>query len=290
MREALIDPRAFIDVAPPSSPLWPLIDAFDAATNGMENPEAYSRLAAVEEEAFAPWKALVAAILAFYAEDPRTLDSHLARIPENSPPAVLTPLFRAWLGAPSGARAEALTDAAPGVSALYRRLTTDPHPLQAVAEQAEEALRQDMIEHFEKLSCRVLKELHEASFAGASVQALRYAARCLDSLCAAGRDDTDFYAALLRSLGRADGLTAIALALIDRDDQAAASAFAGTLESRDGGFFVDDDMKPVIEAAIGMLRNEAESRHKPQPRRRAPASSRPASAAGGQLDLFEEIV
>ena len=150
----IVDPRAFLPSASPFSPLWALVDSFDAATNGMTNPEAAARLSETDEEAFRPWKALVSAVRSFYADDAAGVFDALDRIPDSAPPAVLKPLFAAWAAAPDIPAADLLAEAPSAVASLYRRVVTDSHPIEGIAEQAEEALRQGMVEHFEALACR----------------------------------------------------------------------------------------------------------------------------------------
>jgi len=152
----IVDPRAFLRSEPPASPIWALVDSFDAAANGMTNPEASARLSQVEEEAFRPWQALVSALRAFYSDDAASLLDALDRISDAAPPAVLKPLFRAWALSPDAAAEEILSEASAAVVALHGRVLSQIRPIEGLAEQAEEALSQGMIQH-----------------------ALRHAARCL---------------------------------------------------------------------------------------------------------------
>lgn len=275
--DAIVDPRAFLSTASPASPLWALVDSFDAATNGMTNPEAAARLSETDEEAFRPWKALVSALRSFYADDAGGLSDALDRIPDSAPPAVLKPLFRAWAAEPDASAAELLAEAPAAVAGLYRRVVTDSHPVEGLAEQAEEALRQGMVEHFEALACRVLRELHETTRSDGPLLALRYAARCLELLAGEGEEDTAFFSALIRTLGRADGLTALGLALVGQEDKAAAAAFRGALTYGGPSAFLDAETRTVLAAAVEILES---SGPKAEKRRRA------AREAPGQLPLF----
>ena len=275
--DSIVDPRAFLSSASPLSPLWALIDSFDAATNGMNNPEAAARLSETDEEAFRPWKALVSAIRFFYADDVGGLFDSLDRIPDIAPPAALKPLFLAWASSPEVPAAESLADAPAAVAALYRRVVTDSHPVGTVAEQAEEALRHGMVEHFEALACRVLRELRETPRADGPLLALRFAARCLALLAEEEVEDSACFSALLRTLGRADGLTALGLALVGQDDKAAAAAFRGALADCGPATFLDAETRSVLAAAVEILES---SGPKAEKRRR------PAREAPGQLHLF----
>jgi hypothetical protein len=82
----IIDPRPLLEGASPSSPLWALADAFDAAANGMENPEADARLSAVTAEEFLPWKAAISALKALYADDRLACLDAAAAMAVDSPP------------------------------------------------------------------------------------------------------------------------------------------------------------------------------------------------------------
>ncbi len=278
----LVDPRAFLHSAAPSSPLWALVDSFDAVTNGMTNPDAAERLAEIEEEAFLPWKSLVAALRAFYADDAAALIDALDRIPDKSPPAALKPLFRAWAATPETEMGSALSAASAAVAALYERVLTDSHPAEGLAEQAEEALRQGMLEHFENDACRVVRELHDAGRVDGPLLALRYAARCVALLSEEGADDAAFFSALIRTVGRSDGFAALALALVDRDEQAAAAAFRGALSGSQRGFAAGA-MAPVLAAAAEILEERGRSADK----KKAGSAPKRRAAPIGQLDLFQ---
>jgi len=284
--EALVDPRAFLSSAPPDSAIWVLADAFDAATNGMAMHEAAARLSEIDEEAFVPWKSLVRAIAALYAEDPAALEAAVDRIAPGTPPAALVPLFRAWLALDLDGCAAELTEASSAVAALYRRVFSDRHPLEQLAEQADEALRHGMTDHFEALSSRVLRELRESSHSEGPLLALRYAAYCLAALDRERCADVDFFGLLLRMLGRQDGLIALGLALVGRDDSAALSAFRGALESDCRPRFADDEVRAVLRAATEILaepeRHGCPPAHDDKKRRR----SREAAEREGQLELF----
>jgi hypothetical protein len=259
----IIDPRPLLEGAPPSSAIWALADAFDAATNGMENPEADARLLSATEPAFRPWKTMIAALKALYKDDREACLAAASSIEADSPHAVFVPLFRAWsLSSGSGRDAivqRELAEAAEAVSELYGRLVTDAHPLGVLSEQAEEALRQGMIEHFEHSAARILRELHGNHRADGPFLALRYASYCLALLDEEGREESDFFSVIVRSLGRADGFLSLGLALIGRDACAAAAALRGALEASDGAFLVGSMRTIVAEAADALEDSETVS-------------------------------
>lgn len=250
----------------------------------MTNAEAASRLGQAEEEAFLPWKALIAAIRAFYAEDEAGLIDALARISDSSPPAALKPLFLAWVLLPETPAAETLSEASAAVAALHRRLMTEIHPAANYAEQAEEALRQGMVEHFETLACRTIRELHESPRADGPLLSLRGVARCLALLDDAGEDDGAFFAAVLKTIGRADGLTALGLAMVERDESAAVAAFRGAIADNGPRAFLNDAAKEILKTAIDILEESSPKADKAmEGRARRP---RQHHAVPGQLDLF----
>ena len=205
---------------PCQDPAWSLVDAFDAVTNGMENPESFARLDMITGEELQPWKHLVYAIQALYADDAPRCEAALAAMADDSPPAVLKPLFRAWMHRPDnspGSRetlfAE-LAEACDPVVTLYRRLLIEPHPLSLLAEQAEEALRHGLAEQFATMAGKILRTLRELNNRDGPLLALRYAQYCLDLLDKGGYEDTDFFTAILKALGEADGFCVLGFALL----------------------------------------------------------------------------
>jgi hypothetical protein len=289
--KGLNDPRRAAESAAADAPIWALIDELDAVTNGLSNPEAAARLAGVDEPEFAPWRALVAALRAFYADDPASCLAAVDAIPLDAAPAVLAPLFRAWAAA--GGPLAGLGQAPASLAALYGRLMLKTHPLAALAEQADEALAQGMVEHFEALAGRVMRDLHELRRANGPRLAIRYARKCLADLDAAGSDDVDFFAVVLRSLGRPDGFFALGLALTDRDPAAAAAAFRAALASPPDGGYLAPALRGLLEAAAGRLEAEAEAAARPADPTAPGPDFRPATAKASrrpphpdQLDLF----
>lgn len=262
----IIDPRQLLDGMPPSSPIWALADAFDAATNGMENPEAEARLASIEDAEFQPWKAAIAALKAVYADDRSACLSAASSIEADSPLAVLVPFFRAWAVSPGSKQsdevAEALSSADSAIAELYGRVVVDAHPLGVLADQAEEALRQGMLDHFERSAARILRELHGNPGVDGPFLALRFASRCLALMDEEGREESDFFSVIVRSLGRSDGFLALALALVGRDDCAAAAAFRGAIEAQDGAF-LKGPMRALVAEAAEILENPPEDAQQP---------------------------
>ncbi|OHE59624.1 MAG: hypothetical protein A2Y36_12435 [Treponema sp. GWA1_62_8] len=240
----IVDPRPLLSDARADSPLWALADSFDAVANGMKNLEADGKLERIRLPGFEPWQNLVRAVSALYADDTEGCLEAAGRIDEASPPAALIPLFRAWADSP-----EALNRASAATALLYRRVVSDVHPLEILAEQAEEALRHGMFERFETTSRRVLQDLDELPRADGSLLAIRYAVRCLSLLDEAGSDDIRFMDTLTKALGKADALLAAGLALLEVDGEAAAAAFRGALECGEDGRFLRGPMRRAVAEA-----------------------------------------
>ena len=252
----LVDIRSLLDKAKPNSPYWALVDAFDAAANGMENPEALARMEQVGEKDLLPWKALIHAMRALYGENPTACAAALSAMDSDSPPARLKPLFLAWIAVSESSSAKdlltALSQEPAGLAVLYGALFAGRHPLVLLAEQAQEALFHGMLDQYEALVHRILRELQDQRGKNGPAASIRYALYCVEQAERHGCQDSFLYPLLLRSLGRSDGFCAIGLSLAEHDGAAAAIALRGALESEDG-VFLDGDMRPAMEALAADL-------------------------------------
>jgi hypothetical protein len=276
------DLYALMEDLPRNSPSWNLVDAFDAVTNGIENPEALAGLDLITEGTLQPWKTLIRAIQALYAYDIPRCRREAEAMDDNSPPGVLKPFFRAWLARQGTNHRETifkeLIGACDSVAGLYRRLLIEPHPLAVLAEQAEEALRQGLYAQFEGFASEILRKLQEEKRCDGPLLALRYALYCLKLLDAAGYGGADFFSAVLKSLGEADGSCALGLALVGRNNKAAASALRRAVEAGDG-VFLDPAMMSLLGELLPLLEGQS------------PASSRPRGRikTSPQLELFGDL-
>jgi hypothetical protein len=218
---------------PKNDPAWNLLDAFDAVTNGMENPEVMKKTALLSHPELEPWKFLVKAIAALYTGNNASCRKAAEAMPENSAPGSLKPLFRAWLIRQNSGNAESehalfkeLTNCCDSVTELFRRLVIEPHPLSLVAEQAEEALRQGLEEQFTSLSVKVLCSLKDTS----PFLAFRYAVYCLNLVNDSGTEGQGFFPLIQKCLGEGDAFCALGFALTGRDNRAAAAALNNGLK------------------------------------------------------------
>ncbi|GHV88383.1 hypothetical protein AGMMS50267_07430 [Spirochaetia bacterium] len=296
---------ALMEQYPHNSPNWSLVDAFDAAANGMENPESFALMETITEPGLQSWKSLVHSIKALYKDDIPACRAALARIDDDSAPGKLKGLFLRWMGrgrssAPDGAGEHSGSTTArngaemPALNAavmnLYRQLILTPHPLSLAAEQAEEALRQGLEEQFAVLAGRVMRDLREQRSCDGPLLALRYARYCLALLEEAGANGANFLALVTRILGEADGYCVLGFALLDKGEKAAAAdALKRALNAGDGGF-LDAAMSAVIGETLSLLEDRRERVKPPEIRTRGKKRNAPAGlAAGAQPDLFGDL-
>jgi len=272
----IIDPRTLLDQAPIDSPYWALVDAFDAVTNGIENPEAMERLQKLQDPVVEPWKILIGAIKALYQEDTGSCALAVERLDPQSPPGVLKPLFLAWIASAFGGEklVTHMASASASVADLFNRITTRIHPIAMVAEQAEEALRQGMIDYYEGLVQRVLRELREQKRGDGPLLAVRYALSFLRDLDAQGIGGQEYFSILLKALGKSDGFCVLGIYLWEKDELAAETAFRGALENHDG-VFVNGEIRKILTFILAQ-----EKQKKPK------MTKKRAQGTQKQLELF----
>lgn len=272
----ILDPREILKQHKPDPLQLALLDAFDAATNGMENPEAMIAIQHSKEAFLQSWIELVYAIRALYEEDSDTCLLHTRRIHDSSPPATLKPLFMAWIQASNFNKATNMLEKSGEVPLalleLFGSLFSGPHPAEALAEQAEEALNHAMTEQYEHLIYRILRMLQDQKRSDGPLLAVRYAVYCLNQLHAAGYAKTEFFSLIIRALGHADGFYALGVSLLDHDLEAAQSALRAALEAQDG-VFIDTYQTHYIQQLLNLLKSTSTKKTK---------QKRPAK----QLELF----
>jgi hypothetical protein len=270
------DLYTMMEQIPPDSPVWSLVDAFDAVTNGMDHSESFVRMEGVRDKGLLPWRTLIHGIRALYADDLEGCETALNALDDDSAPGSLKPLFKAWIARQQAGGRETIFDelslTSDSVISLYRRLLIEPHPLSLLAEQAEEALRHGLEEQFAVMAGKVMKALRDQKRGDGPLLAMRYARYCLELLDKEGQRNQDFFAVVIKTLGEADGFCALGLALIGKDDGAASAALEKALAAKDGRF-LDAPMASLITEFLPVLKSRGEKR--------------PAIAVSkGQLELF----
>lgn len=258
----IVDPYTLLEQPNPLPEHWALVDAFDAVTNGMDNPEALKRLEHITDSELLNWKWLVIAIKAIYESNKRAVQEALQHIANNSPPGVLKPLFETWLSEGTGRSYKALPNAA--LANVYSQLRRTQHPLALRADQAAEAIRQGVVYLFEQHFEKILYEMHHHLGADGPALAMRYG---IDSLCTLhdeGYRMEDFLALLISTLGQADGCCCLALALLKKEDKEPhfrsriIQAIDASLAATDGKF-VTPSMKNALKSIKTRLNAEPAS-------------------------------
>lgn len=184
-------------------------DAFEAATNGMSSPEAFSALDGLSDESvFAPWKHLVHAILAFHECDCARVRIALARIPANSFPGKTSSIWRDALERIEGAKKASFSGIVEG-DRFLSRLFPQSDSLASLAEEISEALNEGMHDLFVSGCGRFLRELVLRSKEAAA----RAALFILKAIDARGESPDDFLLLLKACLGEAESLRLTALYL-----------------------------------------------------------------------------
>jgi hypothetical protein len=284
------DLYSLLKTHPADSPAWSLVDAFDAVTNGIENPEALARMESLTDPSLRPWKFLIQAIKALYDYDLPRCTAAFEAIDDDSAPGVLKPFFRAWITRQE-TRDRALifreiSEFRDSVVGLYRRILMEHHPLTLAAEQAEEALYHTMYEQFEALAIQVFTGLRAQIRTDGALLALRYAQYCLDLLAKNGYEGTGFFPTLIKTLGEADGFCALGFALIGKDNGAAASALRKALTAGDG-IFVDAPMRSLLMEILPLL-TPRDGDKAPVPAASPGPREKKRNPSYRQMELFEE--
>jgi hypothetical protein len=250
----IVDLYTLLEQQKPRPEHWALVDAFDAVTNGMDNPEALEKIGFLENNELAHWKWLIYAIKALYEGNASMVEEALHHIPENSPPALLKPLFMTWLSEQCHVPAHYLDK--PELLDLYTRLCLPQHPIASKAEQAEEALKQGFQPIFEQYFTKILYELYRMNTETGPILAVRYGIHTLCLLHEVGYRLEDVLPLLVQALGEADGCACFALAFIKllTNNQ---SLHERTVQALDAclaapeGRFLNSDMKGTLSIIKG---------------------------------------
>jgi len=208
----IVDPYILLEQPKALPEHWALVDAFDAVTNGMDNPEALEQISSLDHTELASWKWLVLAIKALYEGNAEAVEQAVQHLEVGTPPAVLKPLFATWLSEHLHATAVFLDQ--PELADLYTRLRIHQHPLASRAEQTEEALQQGLIPLFEHQFEKILYQLYHIHPEKGPSLAIRYGVHTLCRLHEGGYRLEDFLTLLVQALGEADGCCCLAIAFI----------------------------------------------------------------------------
>lgn len=260
----IVDPYTLLEHPKPQSKHWALVDAFDAVTNGMDNPEALEQIRYLHEPELVSWKWLIFAIKALYEGDAKQVETAVSQIEDTSPPAVLKNLFINWLSEHNKENAIKIEEEE--LAVLYNTLRLPQHPLINRAEQTEEALQQGLLPLFEQYFERILFELYNSSSTDGPALAIRYGVHILCLLHKASYRLEDFLPLLIRSLGEADGCCCLALAFIKLQEHNSAlqertCRIIDACLAAEYGKFADSDMKKTL----GFIkRGFSDSDHKKQ--------------------------
>jgi hypothetical protein len=134
-------------------------DAFEAVTNGMENPTALERLSEVPDDSIVgPWKLCVFALKALYDGDIETLRSAASKIPEGAPPAHLANLALRIAGGQL-LSSEKRENRESAVLRFIDELVQSPDFVAAAGEQLEEALAMGMTDLYADTAVMLVRDL-----------------------------------------------------------------------------------------------------------------------------------
>ncbi|AEJ19806.1 hypothetical protein [Gracilinema caldarium] len=208
----IVDLYALLEQQKPRPEHWALVDAFDAVTNGMDNPEALERIRSLDSIELNSWKWLIYAIKALYEGNASMVEQAIHHISEGTPPALLKPLFTTWLS--KRLQRQNLYLDKPELADLFTQLSLPQHPLVNRAEQAEEALKQSFLPLFEQYFIKILRELYQIDTETGPGLAVRYGIHTLCLLYEGGYQLENVLPLLVQALGEADGCACLALAFI----------------------------------------------------------------------------
>lgn len=179
-------------------------DALESVTNGMYNPSVLKKMGAIPEYSpFAAWKQTILAILAFYRGDHDNMLQLLKKIPTDTPPAVLLPIFLHL------SHLEPMDEAPKEASSLIRMIKEDRTFLHSTVEQLEEYLDGDIEEAFGETTFLLIRDLI-GSYPEA---ARRYALWSMQTAIRREYDLTIYLSEFNSLFGRLEGLHMTALAL-----------------------------------------------------------------------------
>jgi hypothetical protein len=198
-------------------------DAFEAVTNGMDNPEAMMKLEQLQSgDEVEQWKNLIEAVNAFYAQDQRLLESCLENIPSDSLPGSLKPALLHMSGLSPLGRQPTFYE-----GKLIKKITEDSRFLTSAASQLN-----DNIEYggdlFIETASLLIKEI-KVNNTEASERLVLW---CFNICFQQQFDEEPLADNVLMIFGQAEGLRLIALSLMEEDPESALICFTRSLIKR----------------------------------------------------------
>ena len=204
-------------------PSMVISDAFEAATNGMHNIDAFNNLEKLPDEGTnGHWKNLIYAIQAFYRQDFAGMDIRLGKIPDDSEAACLKKVLYYMAGF-----LDKSTKLSFHEEKLVKKITEHTRFLKSAAGQLNESIEYGE-ELFAETASLLIKEIKGKSPEAASRLALWSFRTCQEK----DFDDEALSDNILMLFGQAEGLRLIGLSLIESEPDSALICFTRSLIKR----------------------------------------------------------
>ena len=212
-------------------------DAFEAATNGMHNPEALNRLNGLDDDdEVKVWKSLIAAIISFYNQDFKGVGALLSAVPDDSPAGRLKPALLHMSGLRSLERRATYHE-----EKLIKKITEDSRFLASAIAQLNDSIEYGG-ELFAETASLLIKEIKSQNQNAAA----RLTLWCFSVCFSQGFDEEPLADNVLMLFGQAEGLRLIALSLMEDDPESALICFTRSLIKR----IIDKTIKRDEAAAM----------------------------------------
>ncbi len=195
-------------------------DAFEAATNGMHNPEAFARLESLEADQ--NWKNIIYAIRAFYNQDFGLMNNLLISVDPGSDAGRLVRVLRHMAGTEDYSGKLTKSE-----ERLALRVTENTRFLNSAVRQLKESIDYGE-ELFTETASLLIKEVKQKTPVAAGRLALWSFRICIEK----GFDDEALADNILMLFGQAEGLRLIALSLMETEPESALICFTRSLIRR----------------------------------------------------------
>ena len=209
--------------AEPDSPELIVRDAFEAATNGMHNPEAMQRLENLDGGAdVGYWKLLIRAIENFYKQDFGKVASLLTEINDESMPGRLKAVLLFMSGLQDFQQQPSYHE-----EKLIKRVTEDSRFFASAVSQLNDSMEYGG-QLFTETASLLIKEIKVLNFEAAERLALWALNICLQN----DFDEEPLADNIMMIFGQAEGLRLIALSLMEVDPESSVVCFIRSLINR----------------------------------------------------------